>query len=43
MIWKRNICGLQREWQVERYFYNRELAQAGNNPQQLAALNAKYP
>src|SRR5690242_2442336 len=34
---------LQREWQVERFFYNREVAQAGNNPQQLAALNAKYP
>ncbi len=34
---------LQREWQVERFFYNRERAQTGNNPQQLAALNAKYP
>jgi ABC-type microcin C transport system permease subunit YejE len=34
---------LQREWQVERYFYNRELAQPGNNPQQLASLKAKYP
>jgi ABC-type microcin C transport system permease subunit YejE len=34
---------LQREWQVERFFYNREIAETGNSPQQLAALNAKYP
>src|SRR5579872_5371377 len=34
---------LQREWQVERFFYNREAAQAGDNPRALAALKAKYP
>lgn len=34
---------LQREWQVERFFYNRDAAQAGNNPQALAALKSKYP
>lgn len=34
---------LKREWQVERFFYNREASQAGNNPQALAALKAKYP
>jgi microcin C transport system permease protein len=34
---------LQREWQVERFFYNRDRAQAGNNAQALAALNQKYP
>lgn len=34
---------LQREWQVERFFYNREAAKTGNNPQALAALKAKYP
>lgn len=34
---------LQREWQAERYFYNREAAQAGGDAQKLAALDAKYP
>jgi ABC-type microcin C transport system permease subunit YejE len=34
---------LQREWQVERFFYNRDRARAGNNSQALAALNARYP
>ena len=34
---------LQREWQVERYFYDREAAQAGNDAQKLGALAAKYP
>jgi ABC-type microcin C transport system permease subunit YejE len=34
---------LKREWNVERYFYDRERAQAGNDPQKIAALNAKYP
>ncbi|HMI96059.1 MAG TPA: hypothetical protein VK479_06060, partial [Micropepsaceae bacterium] len=34
---------LQREWQAERYFYNREAAQAGSDAQKLAALAAKYP
>lgn len=34
---------LQREWEVERFFYNRERAQAGDNPQAVAALKAKYP
>jgi len=34
---------LQREWQVERYLYDRESRQSGNNPQAVAALNAKYP
>src|SRR5205085_5948003 len=32
---------LQREWQVERFFYDRERRQSDNNPQALAALNAK--
>jgi microcin C transport system permease protein len=34
---------LQREWQVERYFYDREAGQAAGDPQKLAALEAKYP
>ena len=34
---------LQREWQAERYFYARESAQAGEDPQKRAALDAKYP
>ena len=34
---------LQREWQVQRFFYERERSQAGNDPQKLAALDAKYP
>jgi ABC-type microcin C transport system permease subunit YejE len=34
---------LKREWQVERYFYARERAQTGNDPQKVAALDAKYP
>src|SRR5579863_532734 len=34
---------LQREWQVERFFYDRERSEISNNPQELAALNNKYP
>jgi len=34
---------LQREWQVERYFYAKDSAEAGGDPARLAALNAKYP
>jgi ABC-type microcin C transport system permease subunit YejE len=34
---------LQREWQAERYFYNREKTAAGNDAQNLAALETKYP
>src|SRR5258708_1579569 len=34
---------LQREWQAERFLYNRESAQAGADAQKLAALDAKYP
>ena len=34
---------LQREWQAERFFYDREAAQAGGDAQKLAALEAKYP
>ena len=34
---------LQREWQAERYFYDRDSAQAGGDTQKLAALDAKYP
>jgi ABC-type microcin C transport system permease subunit YejE len=34
---------LQREWQAERYFYNREKAAAGNDAQKLAALAGEYP
>src|SRR5262245_3427276 len=34
---------LQREWQVERFLYNREREQAGEDAQKLAALDAKYP
>jgi microcin C transport system permease protein len=34
---------LKSEWTVERYLYNRDKAQAGNDAQALAALEAKYP
>src|SRR5258706_4601019 len=34
---------LQREWQAERYFYDREAAQAGGDTGKLAALGMKYP
>ena len=34
---------LQREWRTERYYAERERAEAGNDPQKLAALDAKYP
>jgi ABC-type microcin C transport system permease subunit YejE len=34
---------LQREWQAERYFYNREKTAAGSDPQKLAGLDTKYP
>src|SRR3984893_17259052 len=35
--------GRQREWQAERFFYNREAAKAGSDAQKLAALESKYP
>src|SRR5215471_4192246 len=34
---------LQREWQADRYFYDREAAQAGGDTQKLTALDTKYP
>jgi microcin C transport system permease protein len=34
---------LQREWQTERFLYNREAAQAGEDKQKLETLAAKYP
>jgi microcin C transport system permease protein len=34
---------LQREWEAERFFFNRESAEAGGDQQKLAALSAKYP
>jgi ABC-type microcin C transport system permease subunit YejE len=34
---------LQREWQAERFFYNRESPDAGGDQQKLAAIAAKYP
>jgi ABC-type microcin C transport system permease subunit YejE len=34
---------LKHEWQAERYFLNRERAQAGGDPRALASLDAKYP
>jgi len=34
---------LQREWQVERFMYARESAQAGGDMQKVTALDAKYP
>lgn len=34
---------LQREWQTERFLYNRDSAQAGNDAQNAAVLDAKYP
>jgi ABC-type microcin C transport system permease subunit YejE len=33
---------LQREWAAERFFYGREAAQAGDDAQKLASLDAKY-
>src|SRR5258706_9478505 len=33
---------LQREWQAERYFYDREAAQAGKNNQKLVQFDLKY-
>ena len=34
---------LQREWQAERFFYDRGRADAGGDAAALAALDAKYP
>jgi ABC-type microcin C transport system permease subunit YejE len=34
---------LQREWQLERQLYRRERAEIGDDPQALAALEARYP
>src|SRR5215471_814348 len=34
---------LQREWEAERFFFNREAAEAGGDQQKLAALAAKFP
>ncbi len=34
---------LKREWEVERYLFQRERAEMGDDPQGLAALEEKYP
>src|SRR5258705_9320602 len=34
---------LQREWRVERYFYDREAAEAGGGGPKISALHAKNP
>ena len=34
---------LQREWQAERFLYDRERAAASDDPQALAALDGAYP
>jgi ABC-type microcin C transport system permease subunit YejE len=34
---------LHREWQLERYLYRRGRAEIGDDPQALAALEARYP
>ena len=34
---------LQHEWQAERYYYDKESAEAGGDAQKLAALEKKYP
>ncbi len=34
---------LQREWRAERYFYDRERAEVGDDPAALAALDEKFP
>jgi ABC-type microcin C transport system permease subunit YejE len=34
---------LQREWQAERFLYDREAEKAGDDAQKLAALDATYP
>ena len=34
---------LQRDWQVERYLYERERAAIGDDPAALAALDRQYP
>ena len=34
---------LQREWQAERFFYQRDVAMAGEDKQKTAAAEAKYP
>jgi microcin C transport system permease protein len=34
---------LQREWDMERYYFEREREEIGENPQALAALEARYP
>jgi ABC-type microcin C transport system permease subunit YejE len=34
---------LQREWQAERFLYERDSAEAGDDAQKTAALDTKYP
>ena len=34
---------LQREWRAERYFYDRDAAEAAGDADKLTALDAKYP
>jgi len=34
---------LKNEWRADRFFYDRERAEAGNDAAKLAALDAKYP
>jgi hypothetical protein len=34
---------LKNEWRTERYFYDREQREAGNDTAKLSALDAKYP
>ena len=34
---------LQREWQAERFLYDRDVAMAGGDAQKFAAAEAKYP
>jgi microcin C transport system permease protein len=34
---------LQREWQTERFLFNRDVAAAGNDATKTAELDAKYP
>jgi microcin C transport system permease protein len=34
---------LKREWDTERFFYEREVAEAGGDPAAVAAIEARYP
>ncbi len=43
MIWRRNICGCSANGRWSGFSTIASARKAGNNPQQLAALNAKYP